>query len=65
MYWPNFKHEYAKSQRENPPEENAENGGTNQFDSVNRLYRLRKTCRVRSKGRDQYQSDNRETNDKN
>ena len=29
MYWPNFKHEYAMSQRENPPEENAENGGTN------------------------------------
>ena len=28
-------------------------------------YRLMKTCTVRSKRRDQYQSDNRETNDKN
>ena len=39
-------------------------GGTNSSDSVNRHYRLIKTCRVWSKRRDQYQSDNRETNDK-
>ena len=31
--------------------------------SVNRHYRLMKTCCVRSKRRDQYQSDNPETND--
>ena len=32
--------------------------------SVNRHYRLMKTCSVRSKRGDQYQSDNRETKDK-
>ena len=39
-------------------------GGTNSPTTVNRHYRLMKTCSVRSKRRDQYQSDNRETNDK-
>ena len=33
-------------------------------DSVNRHYRPMKTCSVRSKRRDHYQSDNREKNDK-
>ena len=40
-------------------------GGTyKKFDSVNLQYRLTKTCSERSNRRDQYESDNRETNDK-